>query len=83
MTRTAKKLIAEFEKELEALPEEEQEEYAASFLEELRRRKQQKEARRAEPYASFKVLRDAEFSGRADESTTYERALYDLAGDNE
>lgn len=83
MTETAKKIIAAFEKELEELPEEEQEEYAAAFLEDLRRRKRAKEEGPAKPYASFRVLKEAKFSGRSDESTTYEHALYGVEGDDE
>lgn len=83
MTETAKKIIAEFERELDELPEEEQEEFAASYLEDLRRRKQQKKTGQAEPYASFQVLKAAKFTGRPDESTTYERELYGLDGDDE
>lgn len=74
MTEKTKTLIAQVEKELEALPEEEQEEYAGVLLETLRRRKQEENAEGVEPYASFHVLKNARFSGEADESTTYEQA---------
>jgi len=83
MTETAQKIIDEFRKELQELPEEEQEEYAASFLQDLRRRKQKEKEGKVEPYASFRVLKDAKLEGEPDESTTYEDALYGLNEDDE
>jgi hypothetical protein len=76
MTETAKKLVKEFERELEKLPEEEQEEYAASFLEDLRHRKQKEEKAEEDPYSALKILRDARLSGPEDASVTYEKELY-------
>jgi len=85
MTENTKKIIDEFEKELEELPEDEQEGYAKSLLQDLRRRKQKKEREpeegQVQPYASFQVLKDAKLEGQPDESTTYEDALYGLSED--
>lgn len=83
MTDKTKQLIAQFEKELEELPDEEQEELGNQLLEELRRRKTQNAEDDTAPYSSFHVLKNAQFSGRSDESTTYERTLYGLDEDNE
>lgn len=82
MTEKTKHLLAQVEKELETLPEEEQEELGGLLLEDLRRRKQQRETEEAKPYSSFHVLKNARFSGRSDESTTYERTLYGLDEDD-
>lgn len=76
MTETAKKLIDEFEKELEQLPEEEQEEFAASVLEELRQRREREEGSEEDPYSWLKILRDAKLSGPEDASVTCEQKLY-------
>lgn len=82
MTRKVKEIIDEIEKELDELPAEKQVEYATSYLNDLRRRKQQAKADRAEPYSSFRVLKEATFSGEPDESTAYERKLYGLNKDD-
>lgn len=83
MTTKTKELLAQLEKELDELPTEEQEKLGELLLDELRRRKRQKNAEDVEPYASFHVLKNARFSGEADESTTYERTLYGLDEDDE
>lgn len=83
MTEKTKELIAQIETELRALTEKEQEAVGTLLLETLRRQKQQKDAEDVEPYASFHVLKNARFSGEADESTTYERTLYGLDEDDE
>jgi len=75
MTETPQKLVEEFKKELEELPDDEQEEYAASFLNDLRRRKQKGEGQE-DPYSALKILRDARLSGPEDASVTYEKKLY-------
>ncbi len=69
MTQLMKTLV----EKLQALPEEEQEEVAASLLEQLEPEEEQGEV---EPYASFKVLREAKLPGPSDASVRYERDLY-------
>lgn len=81
VTETAKKLIAEFEKELEELPEEEQEEFAASYLQDLRRRKQQNERRPTDQgedtlYEPFRIMLDADLDLPSNYSETCEEHLY-------
>jgi hypothetical protein len=82
MTTKAKELLDALERELNELPEDEQIECATSYLNDLRRRKEEVDTKRAEPYSSFQVLRDARLSGGAKESTTYEQTLYDLPENN-
>jgi hypothetical protein len=75
MAQIVQKLV----RALEALPEEEREARIASYLEDLRRvrRAEQEGAdKKATPYASFKVLREAELPGPEDASATYEEKLY-------
>ena len=76
MTKTAQKLIGEFEK----LPAEEQEKYAESLLQDLRRRKQQKERELKEEtgklYEPFQIMLDADLDFPSDYSETYEEHLY-------
>lgn len=81
MTETAKKRIAELEKELEELPEEEQEAFATSYLQDLRRRKQQNEQRPTDQeedalYKPFQIMLDADLDLPSDYSETYEDQLY-------
>lgn len=86
MTENTKKLIAEFETELEELPEEAQEKYVASFLRDLRRRKRQKEKHqneegqagqeKGELYEPFRIMLDADLDLPSDYSETYEEHLY-------
>ncbi len=69
MTQLMKTLV----EKLQDLPEGEQDEIAASLLDQLQPGDEEGEV---EPYASFKILREAKMQGRPDESVAYERALY-------
>lgn len=75
MTDSTRKLIDEFEKELEKLPEEEQERRVASYLEDLRQKAEAEQAQE-DAYSALKILRDAKLIGSEDASVTYENELY-------
>lgn len=75
MTDSTRKLIDEFEKELEKLPEEEQERRVASYLEDLRQKGEAEQAQE-DAYSALKILRDAKLIGSEDASVTYENELY-------
>ena len=81
MTETAKKLVEEFERELEELPEEEQEAYVVSYLQDLRRRKRKEESGQPDQegealYEPFQIMVDANLDLPSDDSETYEERLY-------
>lgn len=88
MTETTRKIIHEFEKELEELSEKEQEKYAKSFLQDLRRRKEKKEGRKGdqegkELYEPFRIMLDADLDFPSDYSETYEERLYGAKKQND
>ena len=72
--------MSELEAALEQLSETEQQERVASYLRDVQRRSS-REKRKKEPYAFFKVLRDADLPGPEDASVTYEKKLYGPHGE--
>ena len=60
------------------LPEEEQDRIAARILQEMER---EEEGGAPEPYASFRILREANLDLPPDASVTYERTLYGRTAD--
>lgn len=76
MTEKTKKLIAQFEKELDELPAEEQEKLGELLLDELRRRTQEREEETT-THPSLDVLQNAQIEGlRSDYSERLDHYLY-------
>jgi hypothetical protein len=77
MTEKTKHLLAQVEKELEELPEEEQEEIGEELLNTLRRRMQERREDEAVSHPSLDVLRDAQIEGLpSDYSERLDHYLY-------
>ncbi len=77
MTDKTKQLIAQFEKELEELPDEEQEAYVTSYLEDLRWQKQSGEEGSTVTHPSLAILQKSELEGLpADYSERLDHYLY-------
>lgn len=72
------KLLAQAMEKAAALPDEEQDRIAARILKEMTL---EERGEAAEPYASFRFLREANLDLPPDASVTYERELYGRTAD--
>ena len=68
---------------LQRVPPAEQDAVAARLMEDLPATERHAEGGEIEPYASFKLLREADLDLPPDASVTYERALYGRTEDLE